>query len=391
MKKLLVLSFSIVFSLSLFSFFSQKASAVNEIQIAPPCNFWYVTGNRPATVAEVNSHRDHWSHVETPGDGLQDHGRSVDIAGNKGTPTGLNGAPRPYLSCENSNAYASIAGTIEYNYGYGNTIKINGASGVTVLYGHLNSFAVAEGSSVNVGDYIGQIGTTGSTGGFAHIHFNVYENGLRQSYNSQYSTLENQWEFVDSVPSPTPTPTPTPDPKIISELTGDFNGDGRDDVAMASEIGTTDTLQWIINITASSGDRFASSTNWTSVNNVWGGRPSYDQFHIGDFNGDGKDDIAMASKIGTTDTLQWLIMITAPTGDKFASNINWTTINNVWGGRPSYNEFHVGDFNGDGKDDIAMASEIGTTNTLQWLVMTTASTGDRFASNVNWTSINNTW
>jgi hypothetical protein len=99
----------------------------------------------------------------------------------------------------------------------------------------------------------------------------------------------------------------------------------------------------------------------------------------------------MASKIGTTDTLQWLIMTTASTGDKFESNINWTSINNMWGGRPSYLVFYTGDFNGDGKSDMGMASEIGTSNTLQWMMMVTASTGDRFSSHTNWTSVNNVW
>ena len=57
---------------------------------------------------------------------------------------------------------------------------------------------------------------------------------------------------------------------------GDLTGDGKDDVVMASEIGTTNELQWMVLETASTGTTFDNFTNWTSINNVFGGRPTYD-------------------------------------------------------------------------------------------------------------------
>jgi len=63
---------------------------------------------------------------------------------------------------------------------------------------------------------------------------------------------------------------------------GDFNGDGKDDIASAS--GGSIYLK----LGSSSG--FSSKT--ISVDNRWGGSG---YTFVGDFNGDGKDDIASAS------------------------------------------------------------------------------------------------
>ncbi|MBW4891220.1 M23 family metallopeptidase [Mucilaginibacter sp. HMF5004] len=60
--------------------------------------------------------------------------------------------------------------------GYGNCIRIQHTNGLETLYGHLSKIGVKEGQSVNVGDVIGAVGSTGHSTG-AHLHYEVRKNG----------------------------------------------------------------------------------------------------------------------------------------------------------------------------------------------------------------------
>jgi murein DD-endopeptidase MepM/ murein hydrolase activator NlpD len=62
---------------------------------------------------------------------------------------------------------------------YGLYVVIEGAGGVTTLYGHLSSIAVREGETVRQGQAIGVVGCTGRCFG-PHLHFELLRNGVRQ-------------------------------------------------------------------------------------------------------------------------------------------------------------------------------------------------------------------
>ena len=60
--------------------------------------------------------------------------------------------------------------------GYGQCVKIKHKNNLETLYGHLSKINVKVGQTVNTGQVVGQVGSTGrSTGN--HLHYEVRKNG----------------------------------------------------------------------------------------------------------------------------------------------------------------------------------------------------------------------
>jgi RHS repeat-associated protein len=121
-------------------------------------------------------------------------------------------------------------------------------------------------------------------------------------------------------------------------LVGDFNGDGKSDIYLHALVtGTTDRMG------LSTGSGFTQWT-WTSGAD-WA---SY-KVTVGDFNGDGKTDILRTGYDANYYQAKWLAL---STGSSF-TQWTWTWNSGVYSydGCPNPN-IRVGDFNGDGKDDI---------------------------------------
>ena len=93
----------------------------------------------------------------------------IDIARPEGTPI-LSGAP----------GIVTFAGDMG---GYGNTVIIEfideeSGVGVRLLYAHMHEITVAVGETLEMGDVIGTVGTTGvSTGNHLHMEVSINEDG----------------------------------------------------------------------------------------------------------------------------------------------------------------------------------------------------------------------
>jgi murein DD-endopeptidase MepM/ murein hydrolase activator NlpD len=61
-------------------------------------------------------------------------------------------------------------------FGYGNRVIIDHGNGFQTLYGHLSSIGVSVGQTVNRGDVIGRMGSTGRSSG-VHLHFEIRQGG----------------------------------------------------------------------------------------------------------------------------------------------------------------------------------------------------------------------
>lgn len=79
--------------------------------------------------------------------------------------------------------YAAQSGEVleaGFSSAWGNRIVVDhglvGSTGLATAYNHLSRYAVNAGASVERGQLVGYVGTTGYSTG-CHLHFNVYENG----------------------------------------------------------------------------------------------------------------------------------------------------------------------------------------------------------------------
>lgn len=136
----------------------------------------------------------------------------------------------------------------------------------------------------------------------------------------------------------------------VNTVSGDFNGDGRTDIASQTSAGA-----WWVTTTPASG---------TGTPQLWGTLATSQFATVGDFNGDKKADIAVRDPSDGS----WQVLTS--TGSGFT-----TSRFGRWNPSLSWSNVLAGDFNYDGRDDI-----VGQRSDGAWVVA--ASTGTAFSSNV---------
>lgn len=125
-------------------------------------------------------------------------------------------------------------------------------------------------------------------------------------------------------------------------VAGDFNGDGKDDLAKVFD----DAGQADIDVHVSSGNTFSMQRWVTRQGGYWNNQ----QWVVGDFNGDGADDLAKSFDDGGSASIDVHLSNSA---NSFAM-YRWATQS---GGFWDAQKWFAGDFNGDGIDDVAKVFE----------------------------------
>ena len=131
-----------------------------------------------------------------------------------------------------------------------------------------------------------------------------------------------------------------------SVVVGDFNGDGIPDLAVANT-GSTFAYEYFLTILLGNGDGTFTATATTRT----GAYPS--SIAVGDFNGDGIADLAVTDYVYDNAT------ILLGNGD---GTFTATAVSPATGNGPD--SVAVGDFNGDGKADLAVANDYSNTVTI---------------------------
>ncbi|MCP4847178.1 MAG: hypothetical protein GY899_04430 [Verrucomicrobiaceae bacterium] len=151
---------------------------------------------------------------------------------------------------------------------------------------------------------------------------------------------------------------------LRKNVTGDFNGDGRTDLVLLDGRQISLYLAKDRNVGADDPQRGSPPRSVTAVldptwyhtnripNSSGGGfktRPS-DDYYVGDFDGDGLDDIYVVNL--TNWTHEWVVMLKSY-GDHFEPINGYDDDLPGWKMR-SGDQFYVADFNGDGRDDLCV-------------------------------------
>jgi len=187
----------------------------------------------------------------------------------------------------------------------------------------------------------GAVGVVSVSNGTASLTTSLLAAGTRQ-LRGEYQANETDQASISSVFTETVTrlfagsltladhPASGVNPAGIA--TGDFNGDGRTDMAVANEIGPNISI-----FLGAGGGSFQAPVLYTGVSQP-------DAIVVGDFNGDGKQNLAVANASANSVTI-------------FLGNGNGTfQISSAAVGYVPYG-IAAGDFNGDGLIDLVTSNE----------------------------------
>jgi len=157
-------------------------------------------------------------------------------------------------------------------------------------------------------------------------------------------------------------------------MVGDFNGDGKDDIIYFHRGETSDPKFGDVYVALSTGTNFGVKQQWQSYFSVKQETPQ-----VGDVNGDGKDDILTFIKSTQSGSGSGDVYVALSDGSAFGSGAKWHDYFGLGGEVPD-----VGDFNGDGKDDIIVFVRSVKPGAGAGDVYVSLSTGTNFGSATTW-------
>ncbi|MEP7166604.1 MAG: FG-GAP-like repeat-containing protein [Candidatus Woesebacteria bacterium] len=167
---------------------------------------------------------------------------------------------------------------------------------------------------------------------------------------------------------------------------GDFNGDKKEDLlAFTGNLNSSSEAEWFVRL--STGSNF-QATGGPAADGRWYGGFNNQNLVIGDYNGDGKDDLAGYSS-GTT----WKVYLSSGTGFHASGTGDWLsgpTLNTNTTVAQVNANFKSGDFDGDGREDLIKYSDPTTNPAGTWRIVFSNSTGNGFVRGESWTAAGTT-
>lgn len=164
-------------------------------------------------------------------------------------------------------------------------------------------------------------------------------------------------------------------------VAGDFNGDGKDDIAAMYDYSAEVTNKSTIFVFVSDGTSFGSWPQIWFTSTAFPATKTTDRFTAGDFNGDGYDDIAVLYDYSAQTANKSTMFVFVSDGTSFGAwPQTWFTSTAFPAGKTT-GRFTAGDYNGDGKDDVALMYNYNSGTTYSGTIFVFVSDGSSFG---NW-------
>ncbi|HVW98946.1 MAG TPA: FG-GAP-like repeat-containing protein, partial [Candidatus Babeliaceae bacterium] len=161
---------------------------------------------------------------------------------------------------------------------------------------------------------------------------------------------------------------------VQSNIGLDYNGDGRQDILVTSSTSSTELYELNVDYSQPTAAYGIANTG-TSMNLLYSGSyPSKDhQLYVGDFNGDGKQDLlTWLSSNQPTHIGNWQLAYSTGAGGNASTAFDYKTapsdLNPYAGSFPNYFNYFIGDFDGNGKDDILQMDNDQWNPTPLWTI-----------------------
>ncbi len=168
----------------------------------------------------------------------------------------------------------------------------------------------------------------------------VHQQNSLYLYTGQWDTLAPTW--VRTMPDPVWDAYRPGDRFLV----GDFDGDGKQDLFVYN---FTDWSMPYFAMLRSTGQGFEGVRRFDKVLPGWGEMRPHDQFFVADVDGDGKDDLLVFN--GEDWSMGYLLLLHS-TGSDLRLVRRYDDTLPGWGAMRRNDRFHVADFNGDGRADL---------------------------------------
>ncbi|GAA1565380.1 MULTISPECIES: M64 family metallopeptidase [Kribbella] len=130
---------------------------------------------------------------------------------------------------------------------------------------------------------------------------------------------------------------------------GDFDGDGTDEVAIFNGVDWVMPYLGLLKSDGAGGLRLVA--RYDGDIRGWGGFAAHDRFLVADLNGDGRDDLVV---VNTDDWSMPYVGLLRSTGNGFWVSQRYDGDIPGWGGLARHDEFFAGDLTGNGSDDLVI-------------------------------------
>ncbi|WP_437502237.1 FG-GAP-like repeat-containing protein [Sorangium sp. So ce1099] len=135
-------------------------------------------------------------------------------------------------------------------------------------------------------------------------------------------------------------------------VTGDYNGDGRDDIAMFYKYTSSSGRVHVLLSTGAS-FQYQGDLGWWDSGGGYSADAVTGRMVSGDYNGDGRDDIAMLYKY-TSSSGRVHVLLSTGASFQYQGDLGWWDSGGGYSADAVTGRMVSGDYNGDGRDDIAM-------------------------------------